>query len=147
MLGRFFNKTAGDAIKAFRTKLGDTAFLNAAASFAANVTAADGSIDDAEIKKAKKVMIEHPIIAAAFTGAEIEKALDAALDRAETRGGRSQNAEYIQAMQNRDEAERKAIFLIGADVGDVGDIGDKEMAALVKGGELLGVNAKALLDG
>lgn len=145
MLGRFFNKAAGDALKSFRTKMGDTAFLAGAAAFAANVTAADGSIDEPEIKKAKKVIVEHPIIAAAFTGSEIEKALDAALDRAETRSGRGENAKAIAALAGRDVAEREAIFLIGADVADVGEIGDKEMDALMKGADLLGVNGKVLL--
>lgn len=145
MLGRFFNKAAGDALKSFRTKIGDTAFLAGAAAFAANVTAADGSIDEAEIKKAKKVILEHPIISVAFGADEITRALDLALDRAETRSGRAENGKAISALSGREQAEREAIFLIGADVADVGDIGDKETDALMKGAELLGVNGKALL--
>lgn len=146
MLGRFFNKAIKDATKSLRTYAGDTAFLNAAVAVAANVTAADGEIEEAETKKAKKVIIEHPIVAPSFSGAEIEAAIDAALDRAETRGGRRVNSDLIEAMKGRDQADRDALFLIGADVADVGGIGDAEDAALTKIAELLGVNKKALLD-
>ncbi len=81
----------------------------------------------------------------AFTPEEIERALDSALDRAETRGGRRVNDDYIKAMAERDQADRDAIFLIGADVADVGEIGDDEDAVLAKGATLLGVNKAELL--
>ncbi len=48
-------------------------------------------------------------------------------------------------MAERDQADRDAIFLIGADVADVGEIGDDEDAVLAKGATLLGVNKAELL--
>jgi len=147
MLARLFKTTAANALKSFRAKAGDTAFLNAAVAIAANVTAADGNIEQAEIDKAKKVILAHPAIEPAFNGKEIEAALNVALDRAETRNGRAVNAEAIEKVSGRDETDRKALFLIGADVADVGEIGDKEHAALQRIADALGVNKAALLDG
>ncbi|WP_298962524.1 TerB family tellurite resistance protein [uncultured Methylobacterium sp.] len=147
MLARLFKTTAANALKSFRAKTGDTAFLNAAVAIAANVTAADGSIEQSEIDKSKKVILAHPAIEPAFNAKEIETALNTALDRAETRNGRATNAEAIEKMASRDEADRKALFLIGADVADVGEIGDKEHAALQRIADALGVNKAALLEG
>jgi tellurite resistance protein len=146
MLSRFLKSAAGNAFKSLRVKAGDTAFLAAAVAIAANVTAADGSIDQAEIDKSKKVILAHPIIEPAFSGKEIEAALNTALDRAETRNGRATNAEAIAKMASRDASEREALFLIGADVADVGEIGDKEHAALQRIADALGVNKAALLE-
>lgn len=145
MLGKLFSKLAGDGVKALRTYAGDTTFLLAASSFAANVTWADGEVEEAEVKKAVQVMKANPIIKASYTPSEIEKYVNEALDRGETRTGRMQNQRYIEAMQTRSDAERQDIFLIGVDVADVGEIGDAEMKVLKKGGELLSVDANALL--
>ncbi len=59
MLGRFFNKAVGDAAKKFRTYAGDTVFLNAAVSLAANVILADKVAEPEELKKGKKVILDH----------------------------------------------------------------------------------------
>lgn len=145
MLGRMFEKLMGDANRAIRTYSGDKDFLAAAASLAANVTWADGEVEEKEIKKAKQVISANPIIKASYQPFEVEKAIAEALDRGETRSGRMQNQRFIEAMQSRETKEREDVFLIGVDVADVGDIGDDETKVLQKGAELLGVDYAALM--
>lgn len=145
MMGALFKKLAGDGLKKFRTYAGDTVFLAGAASAAANMTAADGSIEEAEIKKAKRVMGDNPIIKASFSQSDIEKALNEALDRAETRSGRGENAKAIAKLVDRDQEDREAVFLIALDVADIGDIGEKEDRALTTLADALKVNKNALL--
>jgi len=145
MMGALAKKLFGDGTKKFRTYVGDTAFLKAAAAIAANVTAADGKIEDAEIKASKKVMLANPIIKPSFDPSAIERELNAALDRAETRSGRHENAQIIKGVETRDQADRDALFLIGVDVADVGEVGEKEDAALTKIAELLLVDKAALM--
>lgn len=145
MLGRFFNKAVKDGAKKLRSYAGDKVFLAAAVSFAANIIKADGKVEDAELKKATRVINDHPIIKGNFSVDEIGRALDDALDRAETRGGRRVNEGHLGQMREREPADREAIFLIGADVADVNGLGEDERAALMKGAEVLGVDGADLL--
>ncbi|TXM69680.1 Tellurite resistance protein TerB [Methylobacterium sp. WL120] len=140
-----FEKLMGDTGRAIRTYAGDKEFLAAAASLAANVTWADGEVEEKEIKKSKQVISANPIIKASYQPFEVEKAINEALDRGETRSGRMQNQRFIEAMQARDLKDREDVFLIGVDVADVGDIGDDEKKVLMKGAELLGVDGVALM--
>lgn len=144
-MGALFKKLAGDSVRNLRKYTGDTAFLTAAAAIAANVTAADGEIEEKEIKKAKQVMTANEIIKTSFEPYAVEKAVAAALDNAETRSGKMANKRALEAMQGRDQRDREDLFLIGVDVADVGEIGDAEMKVLRESAELLGVDADKLL--
>lgn len=145
MVSRFLKTAAGNAFRSFRTKAGDAVFLGAAVAIAANVTAADGSIDQAEIDKSKKVILNHPAIQPAYKARDIEQALNTSLDRAESRNGRKTNLESIEKAADRELADREALFLIGADVADVGDIGEQEHAALQLIADTLGVDKDKLM--
>ncbi len=145
MLGRFFNKAVSNGAKKLRSYAGDKTFLSAAVSFAANIIKADGKVEDDELKKATRVINDHPIIKGNFSVDEIKRELDDALDRAETRGGRRVNSELIGKIKERELADREAIFLIGADVADVNGLGEDERRELMKGADVLGVDGADLL--
>jgi tellurite resistance protein len=142
----FFKKLGDDAVKALASYSGDKAFLLGAASFAANVTAADGSIDDAEIDAAIAGMQANQLLGKSYSSSQIEEAVNAALVRAKTRGGRMENKRNIEALLTRPIELRQDVFLIGADVADQGgSIGPEEDAVLTEGAKLLNVNKNSLL--
>lgn len=124
---------------------GDAIFLNAATSAAANVTAADGKIDDAEIETAITGMQSNPILNGSFSGAKIEEALGAALTRAKTRLGRMENKRHLEALSVRPIEQRQDVFLIAADVADNGGIGDDERKVLDDIAKALNVDGAKLL--
>lgn len=124
---------------------GDKTFLTGVAAAAANVTAADGSIDDNEIDAAISGMQANPIVSASYTSSQIEEALTAALSRAKSRAGRMENKRAIESLMTRDVSLRQDVFLIAADVADQGGIGAEERVVLEDIGKLLNVDAAKLL--
>lgn len=141
----FFKQLGNEAVKALRSYSGDTVFLSAAASFAANVTAADGQIDEAEIESAISGMQSNQLLAKSFSAAQIEDAVNSALIRAKSRVGRMENKRNLEALFTRPIEQRQDVFLIGADVADQGGIGEEEDKVLTEGAKILNVDKKALL--
>jgi tellurite resistance protein len=140
-----FSKIMDTANKAITSYAGDKTFLNGVASAAANVTAADGSIDDNEIDSAIKGMQANAIVSASYSASQIEEALSAALSRAKSRAGRMENKRFIEALVTRDITVRQDVFLISADVADQGGIGNEERVVLADIGKLLNVDDNKLL--
>jgi tellurite resistance protein len=141
----FFKNILATATKTFNSYAGDSAFLKGVASAAANVTAADGSIDDSEIESAISGMQANPIVSASYSSSQIEEALNAALSRAKSRAGRMENKRNIEALMTRDVTVRQDIFLIAADVADQGGIGSEEQVVLNDIAKLLNVDGAKLL--
>lgn len=144
----FFKKVGADLAAQFKQYQGDTVFLAAAAAASANVTAADGKIDDAEVDAAISGMLSKDALKAAFTPAAIEGAVGEALNRAKTRSGRMENIRAIQAMAVRPAEQRQDVFLIAADVADQGgSIGPEEDQVLAAIAKELNLDKNKLLNG
>lgn len=141
----FFKNAFAAAQRTVANYSGDAVFLNAAASAAANVTAADGSIDDGEIESAISGMRANSILSASYTPAKIEEALNAALNRAKTRLGRMENKRALEAIATRPVEQRQDVFLIAADVADEGGIGADEQKVLDDIAKILGIDGAKLL--
>jgi len=135
------------ARKTVNSYVGDDAFLKGVASAAANVTAADGQIDDDEVEAAIAGMQKNAIVSASYNSSQIEDAYGLALIRAKTRAGRMENKRYIEGLSGRDVSVRQDVFLIAADVADQGGIGDDERKVLNDIGKLINVDAAKLLEG
>lgn len=140
-----FKKFVGDVAAQFKQYQGDTVFLSATASACANVTAADGKIEDSEIDAAVSGMMAKEALKAAFTPAAIEASVNEALNRAKTRSGRMENIRAIQAMATRPAEQRQDLFLIAADVADNGGIGPEERTVLENIAKELSLDAAKLL--
>ncbi|MGJ4945182.1 Tellurite resistance protein TerB [Bradyrhizobium sp. HKCCYLS1011] len=141
----FLSNLLNQAEKAINSYTGDKLFLAGVAAAAANVTAADGSIDDAEINAAISGMLANPIVSASYTASQIEEALNAALARAKSRAGRMENKRAIEALMTRDISVRQDVFLIAADVADQDGIGQQERVVLADIGKALNVDDNKLL--
>jgi tellurite resistance protein len=141
----FFKKMFGAATKAVNNYSGDTVFLHAAASAAANVTMADGSADDSETEKALRGLMANAILGGSFSPSQIEEAYNAALVRARTRAGRMENKRFIEAIISRPVEQRQDVLLIGADIADDGGIGDDEQKVLEDIGKSLNLQNTAQL--
>ena len=125
---------------------GDTVFLAAATSAAANVIYADGRVEDSELDAAISGMAANPILSASYSASKIEDALSQALARAKTRAGRMENRRFIEAVATRAIEMRQDVFLIGADVADAdGNMGDDERRVLDEVAKILSVDAGKLL--
>lgn len=141
----FLKSALEKASRAVASYQGDQAFLLGAASAAANVTAADGSIDDSEIESAIGGMMANPILSASYTAAKIEEEVGNGLRRAKTRAGKMENRRFIEALATRPVELRQDVFLIAADVADNGGIGDAEKRALDEIAKSLNVDGAKLL--
>jgi tellurite resistance protein len=141
----FLSNVLATAKKTINSYAGDTSFLKGVASAAANVTAADGSIDDSEIEAAIAGMQANPIVSASYNSSQIEEALNGALSRAKSRAGRMENKRFIEALMTRDVSVRQDVFLIAADVADQDGIGAQEQVVLNDIAKLLNVDGAKLL--
>lgn len=141
----FLSNLLSKAEATINSYAGDKTFLTGVAAAAANVTAADGSIDDNEIDAAISGMQANPIVSASYTSSQIEEALTAALSRAKSRAGRMENKRAIESLMTREIKVRQDVFLIAADVADQGGIGAEERVVLEDIGKLLNVDAAKLL--
>jgi tellurite resistance protein len=134
--------------KVLNSYKGDTVFLHAAAAAAANVIAADGTIEDTEIDAAIKGMLANETLKASYTPSQIEVALTEALNHAKTRAGRMTNTRAIEAMAAKPADAKQDVFLIAADVTDGNSkngLGADEKASLKKIADALGVDMTRLL--
>ncbi|WP_315740006.1 Tellurite resistance protein TerB [Bradyrhizobium sp. SZCCHNR1093] len=147
----FLSSLLNQAEKAINSYTGDKAFLAGVAAAAANITAADGSIDDAEINAAISGMLANPIVSASYGASQIEEALNAALTRAKSRAGRMENKRAIEALMTREINLRQDVFLIAADVADQDaangekGIGKDERVVLAEIAKALNVDDNKLL--
>lgn len=142
----FLSNLLAKAEKTVASYSGDASFLAGVAAAAANVTAADGSIDDDEIDAAIAGMQANPIVGASYSGTQIEDALNAALRRAKSRSGRMENKRAIEELMSRSVDLRQDVFLIAADVADNGGIGDEERKVLDEIAKALNLDANKLLS-
>lgn len=141
----FLSNLLSKAEKTVASYTGDADFLHGVAAAAANVTAADGSIDDSEIDTAISGMQANPIVGASYSGSQIEDALNHALQRAKTRSGRMENKRAIEALMTRSAEARQDVFLIAADVADNDGIGAEERKVLEEIAKALNLDANKLL--
>lgn len=141
----FLDNVLGRAKEALTQLQGDKVFLNAAASACANITAADGVIEDIEIDAAVDGMMENKVLKGIFSPAEIQSSVQEALRRAKTRAGKLENKRFIEALSVRPVTQRQDVFLIAADVADDGGIGDAERKVLDEIAKELRVDARELL--
>ncbi|MEH3147912.1 MAG: tellurite resistance TerB family protein [Methylobacterium frigidaeris] len=125
---------------------GDTAFLHAACSAAANVILADAEIDEDEIEIALTDLGNNPILHKSYGVLKLEQELHEAIARAKSRAGRMENIRYVAAVADRPLEQRQDIFLIAADVADQGGgINELEHKVLDELAETLGLEKAALL--
>ncbi|WP_316207522.1 TerB family tellurite resistance protein [Bradyrhizobium sp. SZCCHNR3118] len=141
LLKKFF----ANAEKAINKYTGDGEFLAGVAAAAANVTAADGKIEDSEKEAAISGMLANPTVSGSFGPSEIEQALKDALIRAGTMSGRMMNKRAIQALITRSPEARQDVFLIAADVANDGGIGAEERKVLADIAKALNLDGEALL--
>ncbi|MFE1603162.1 tellurite resistance TerB family protein [Methylobacterium sp. ID0610] len=125
---------------------GDTAFLHAAASGAANVILADREIDEDEIETALTNLAANPILHKSYGVLKLEQELHEAIARAKSRAGRIENLRFLSAIADRPLEQRQDVFLIAADVADQGGISELENKVLDEVAEALGVDKAALLS-
>ncbi|MGJ4953162.1 TerB family tellurite resistance protein [Bradyrhizobium sp. HKCCYLS20291] len=140
-----FSRIMKQAEQTLNSYTGDSKFLAGVAAAAANVTAADGQIDNEEIDAAISGIQANQILGASYTGSQIEEALTNALNRAKTRSGRLENKRAIEALVTYDITARQDVLAISADVADQGDIGAEEKKVLIEIGSLLGIDAVKFL--
>jgi tellurite resistance protein len=125
---------------------GDAVFLEAAVSAAANVTLADGEIDEEEIESAITGMRANPILEKSYDTLRIEQALYEGIARAKTRAGRIENIRLVEAIVDRPMTQRQDVSLIAADVADFGGISEVEHKVLDEIARALKVDKAALLE-
>jgi tellurite resistance protein len=143
MFGLFSGKKAkrdiGAAINKFSGRLD---FLQAVAAAAALISAADGEIEDAEIRTTIKTMSAHPGLSTAFQLRDIETTADAMLKRAQAgRSGRLGLWKEIEDIAG-DADMAEVVYVTALDVAEAdGEIEPAEKAVLEKLASTLSVNA------
>jgi tellurite resistance protein len=143
----FLTELASRFERATQNYAGDPTFLLAATSAAANVIAADGTVEDAEVEAALRGMLANKTLKTSYTPAKIDDALTAALIRAKSRAGKMENRRNIESMATKTQTAREDVFLIAADTtdGNSHSLGEPERAALKTIADLLGLDDKKLL--
>lgn len=144
----FLSRMLDSAKKTVASYTGDAEFLLAAASAAANVVAADGTIEDAEVDAAIAGMMGNKILASSYAASKIEEEVGNAIQRAKTRAGRIQNQRHIEHMLTRDVELRQDILLIAADTTEgnsLHHLGEDEKKALEAIAKCLNLDANKLL--
>ena len=124
---------------------GDT-LVQAFVAAAAHVIVADGEAAEAEYAVAVEGLRESPDLDGAAAARELEVALRAATSRARTRSGRIENLRCVAAVAGWPMPQRRAVFLLAADVADVEGTSGIEERALAEIAAALDVNRTALLD-
>ncbi len=122
---------------------GRTDFLEAVAAATALVANADDDVGDDEVITAMEIMKNHKTLSAAFTGAQIEQALDSMIKRAKTglpgRIGLYKEIEEIKSSADMAEiAYVTAVEVAGAE----GGIDANEQKVLNKIAEKLGIDPR-----
>lgn len=143
MFGKLFGKKAEAAVQKFS---GRTDFLEAVCAAAALVAAADGEIEDSEIKATVKAVKANKALAAGFDPQTIDQTINRMLERAE--GGRVGRmglwTEINEVSKDPDMAQAVVLTALDVAEGD-GDIAPAEKAVLDKLAKNLGVNLDAMM--
>jgi tellurite resistance protein TerB len=143
MFGKLFGKKAEAAVQKFS---GRTDFLEAVCAAAALIAAADGEIEDAEIKATVKAVKANKALAAGFDQQMIDQTINRMLERAE--GGRVGRmglwAEVNEVAKDPELAQAVVLTALDVAEGD-GEIEPAEKAVLDKLAKNLSVNLDAML--
>ncbi len=124
----------------------DAALMDAAVAAAVHVIVADGEAAEAEFAVATDGLLERVDHEAQFEPGELTDRLHAAAVRARTRSGRIENLRHVSALAGRPMAERRAVFLLAADVADVEGTSGIEERALAEIAAALDVSRTGLID-
>jgi tellurite resistance protein TerB len=143
MFGRLFGKKAEAAVSKFS---GRTDFLEAVCAAAALVAAADGEIEDAEVKATVKAVKANKALASGFDGAAVEAAINKMLDRAGGgRVGRMGLWEEIREIA-KDPEMAQAVVLTAIDVAESdGEIEPEEKVVLERLAKELSVDLNRMM--
>ncbi|EFO30145.1 TerB [Roseibium sp. TrichSKD4] len=136
MLGKLKQKLEG-SMNRFK---GKTDFLEAVCAAAALVAAADGEIEDAEIKATIQGISSNPVLAGAFPSRQIEQTLEQMFERTKGRAGRM--GLYGEIDDIKDDPEMaETVYLTALDISESdGQIEPEEKAVLEKIAAKLGLN-------
>jgi tellurite resistance protein len=140
-----FQDFVGRFSQTMSSYLGDRPLMEAAVSAAANVILADYEIDEEEIEAALAGMRANPILEKGYDTLKLEAELFEGIARARTRAGRAENLGFVAAIADRAAVQRRAVFLIAADVADQAGISAVEHAALAEIAAALKIDKDALL--
>lgn len=143
MFGKLFGKKAEAAVQKFS---GRTDFLEAVCAAAALIAAADGEIEDSEVKATVKAVKANKSLAGGFDQAAIEACVNKMLDRAGGgRVGRMGLWEEISEV-SKDAELAQAVVLTALDVaeGD-GEIEPEEKVVLEKLAKTLSVDLNRMM--
>ncbi len=143
MFGKLFGRKAEAAVQKFS---GRTDFLEAVCAAAALIAAADGEIEDAEVKATVKAVKANKSLAGGFDQGTIESAINKMLDRAGGgRVGRMGLWDEIREVA-KDNEMAQAVVLTALDVaeGD-GEIEDAEKKVLEKLAKDLSIDLNRLM--
>lgn len=143
MFGKLFGRKAEAAVQKFS---GRTDFLEAVCAAAALIAAADGEIEDAEVKATVKAVKANKSLAGGFDQGTIESTVNKMLDRAGGgRVGRMGLWDEIREVA-KDNEMAQAVVLTALDVaeGD-GEIEDAEKKVLEKLAKDLSIDLNRLM--
>lgn len=112
-------------------------FLNGVAASCALVTYADGTAEDSEKKKAIEVLTGHTQLSKLYQRAQIENALNSALNHGQTASGKQELARQLDAVLNAPSGQQMAedVYLVALDVASSNSnhkIGEDEQSVLDK---------------
>lgn len=141
-----FGFLKGKAAEATQKFSGRTDFLEAVCAAAALVAAADGEIEDSEIKATMKAVSANKALVGGFDQKMIEQTMEKMLTRAG--GGRVGRAglwdEISEVLKNADMAEAVVLTALDVAEGD-GEIEPQERAVLEKLAKMASVDLNRLL--
>lgn len=143
MFGKLFGKKAEAAVQKFS---GRTDFLEAVCAAAALIAAADGEIEDSEVKSTVKAVKANKSLAGGFDQGTIEACINKMLDRAS--GGRVGRmglwAEISEVASDADMAE--AVVLTALDVAESdGEVEPEEQKVLERLAKDLSIDLNRLM--
>jgi tellurite resistance protein TerB len=143
MLGRLFGKKAEAAVSKFS---GRTDYLEAVCAAAALISAADGEVEDSELKATVKTVKANKSLSGGFDQSTIESTINRMMDRA--MGGRMGRMGLWEELREvaKDPEMAQSVVLAALDVseGD-GQIEPEEQKVLEKIAKELGVNLEAMM--
>lgn len=143
MFGKLFGKKADAVVQKFS---GRTDFLEAVCAAAALIAAADGEIEDSEVKATVKAVKANKALSAGFDATAVEAAINKMLDRAGGgRVGRMGLWDEIREVA-KDPEMAQAVVLTALDVaeGD-GEIEPEEKAVLDRLAKELSVDLNRMM--
>ncbi|ARV77549.1 putative tellurite-resistance protein [Sinorhizobium phage phiM5] len=139
----FGKKTQRKASAAINKFSGRLDFLQAVAAASALIAAADGDIEDAEVRATTKTIASNPGLASAFQLREIEQVSDQMLKRAQA--GRSGKLGLWKEVEDvaSDPEMAEVIYVTALDIAESdGEIEPAEQSVLDKLAQVLGVDPR-----